>query len=577
MTRHRGVFSTLATLSLILLLIGCTPVALTGSTGAPGASQALKPPKVLRIGNFGEPDNIEGFGGTRGAGAGIIRNIAHNYLAVQTDRLDYQPQIAEALPDVAKGTWIVYADGRMDTTWKLRPNVSWQDGTPFTSDDLVFSYAVRQDPNLPQNISSTSAFMSGVDAPDPTTLVVHWSQPYIHAEQAAGLSPLAKHLLEQPYNDDTSTGKQNFIASPFFRTGFIGLGPYRLTHWEQGSFAEFDRFDGYLLGRPPLDTVVVQFFGDPNALVGAILSESVDLVVPPGVDIETARAVQQRWEGTDNVVRFDTTGRFTFLEMQYRPDLARPVGGLSNPDVRRGFYSALDRQALVDELFHGLPMVADSWVAPNDADRPALEDAISKFPFDLARAQQFLTQAGWVKGSDGVLVSSTGDRFELSLRASQTGGTQLGKEKQLAVIADFWKAVGVDPSLDLATIGTNGDRGYEATRPGLWLLANIATNPESYVVRLHSHNVGTQATNYTGQNLGGYVNAKVDDLFDRYNVTVDPRARLDIHRALLQEIMGQVVVMPLYLDVSPVLMLKGVNQSVVGATTDYRFFEWDRI
>ncbi len=51
---------------------------------------------------------------------------------------------------------------------------------------------------------------------------------------------------------------------------------------------------------------------------------------------------------------------------------------------------------------------------------------------------------------------------------------------------------------------------------------------------------------------------------------------LDIHRSLLQEVMGQVPVMPLYLDVSPVLMLKGVNHSVVGATTDCRFFEWDR-
>lgn len=256
--------------------------------------------------------------------------------------------------------------------------------------------------------------------------------------------------------------------------------------------------------------------------------------------------------------------------------MARPRNGLTGATVRQALYHALDRPTFVEVITHGLAPVADSWIAPSDARRPALEASIPRFPYDSARAERLLTQAGWVRGTDGVLAHQpTGERFELTLRASQVGGAQVGKDRELAVVADAWKRVGVEPVLDLQAVGRAGDRGYEAMRPGAALVGNLP--PSSiYRGRMHSKFVATEGNRWTGQNLGGYASPNVDALLDQYSVTIDVRERAVLDRQLVQELMGEVALMPLYWEVAPVLMLKGVKSTVVGARTPYKFYEWDK-
>ena len=88
---------------------------------------------------------------------------------------------------------------------------------------------------------------------------------------------MPRHLLEEAYRTD----KQSMIHSPLLSSGFVGLGPYRIARWDDGVELQFDRFDGYYLGRPPLDTVVVRYIKDGNTMVANILSGTVDVVVPP--------------------------------------------------------------------------------------------------------------------------------------------------------------------------------------------------------------------------------------------------------------------------------------------------------
>src|SRR6185436_20893684 len=105
-------------------------------------------------------------------------------------------------------------------------------------------------------------------------LEVHWSAPFVDADQGPGLAPLPKHLLEEAYRTD----KASFSASPYLSAEFVRLGPYKLTRWERGSHLELARFEGYWRGVPPLDTVVVRFLNDPNTMVANVLAEAVDVV-----------------------------------------------------------------------------------------------------------------------------------------------------------------------------------------------------------------------------------------------------------------------------------------------------------
>ncbi len=118
----------------------------------------------------------------------------------------------------------------MDVTWKLRPNIRWHDGTPFTSRDMAFSFQLYKDPEHSSSYTATLNQMIWVETPDPLTYLVHWSRADSRSLQAEGLTPLPRHLLEPLYVTD----KPNFINSPRFSNEWVGLGPYKLARWEPG-------------------------------------------------------------------------------------------------------------------------------------------------------------------------------------------------------------------------------------------------------------------------------------------------------------------------------------------------------
>src|SRR5439155_15412577 len=185
------------------------------------------------------------------------------------------------------------ADGTMDTIWRLKPNVKCHDGTPLTSHDLMFTFTAFMDPDLPSRYGEVLRVMESASAPDPLSFAVHWTRPNAQANEAPALNPMPRHLLEDTYRND----KANFGNSPRLSTEFVGLGAYRMAHWVQGTEIQFERFDDYFEGRPPLDRVIVKFISDPNAVVATMLSGGADVAWGDRVPLESAVEVRQRWQG----------------------------------------------------------------------------------------------------------------------------------------------------------------------------------------------------------------------------------------------------------------------------------------
>lgn len=564
----------LAVLSLLALLAACAPQqAGTTSRSEQAASQPQRA-KILTIAARDEPSDLGSFSATstiRGSTNALM--IAHNALTANDEREAIRPQAAVELPSVDRGTWRLNADGTMDTTWTIRPNVKWQDGTALTTADLLFSHEVYRDAEIPNKRGVGIPLAQSVTAIDAQTLTVHWSTSYVNANDGDELWPLPRHMLESVYRSD----KDAFTNSRYFTTEFIGLGPYRLTRWESGSLMDFERFDDYYLGRPPLDRVVLKFVPDSNTMLANILAGAVDIILPPNVEIDTLFEIKSRWEGTGNVARADPLGRFRLMEPQHRAEYARPQNATTNPIVRQGLYSALDRKTMADVLTQGMAAIADSWIPPDHALRPDVESAIPQFPFDTGRAQQLLAQAGWVRGGDGVLVNNqTGEQLDLLLRITQAQGASAGKEKEATIIRDNWQTVGARMQIDIVPPARAGDRQYEATVSGVSLTGNL-TPERWYTTRTLSRLIASDENRWGGGNKGGYSNPRVDAVLDKLQTTIDPRQRVDLHRQLLQEQMGEVVLMPLYWEYAPIFMLKGVKDSVVGARMGYRFAEWDKV
>jgi peptide/nickel transport system substrate-binding protein len=495
------------------------------------------------------------------------RYVVHNFMVVQDEAGAWIPQLAVEKPAVEKGTWVVNSDGTMDVTWRIHPNVKWHDGTPFTSEDLAFTLMVKTDREMPWP-RGTERLVSSSSTPDPHTFVMHWSSLFNQADETPIVEPLPKHLLLEPYLAD----KQNLGAHPYLSTQFVGLGPYRLINWERGSHMEFVRFDDFYRGRPPLDRVLIKFLGDPNTLVANILAGEVDVVLPSSVEVDAALEVRKRWEGTGNQVRFALQGILWYMQLQARPEYARPANGLTNRTVRQALYQAIDRPNLAEVMTAGLAPTADSWLEPTHPMRAQLESAIPSYPYDPARSRQLLQEAGWVLGPGGTLVDPrTQAPFELEVWGRQGRG----ETKIATVVADNWNDVGVQAKPNFIPAARVNDAEYVNTHPGAYTNTQSKAFDTFFTDKLHSRNAPTPANRWQGTNRGGYSNPRLDSLLDQLVGTIDPRERLPLMRAALQEQLGEVALMPLFWDVSPVLSVRGVSGPIT-ADKDViaLFYQW---
>src|SRR5437588_4741329 len=177
-------------LLVIAALSACAPPVPQSNTAGQGDSSAAAGSaarKMLTVGVQREPTDLGVLFGqgtaTTAGGAGSVKLIPHDKLAVEMDLDTWKPQLAQALPSIDAGTWRVNADGSMDTTWKLRPNIKWHDGTPFTSDDLMFTFTAFMDPDLPSRYGEAIKAMQSASAPDPLTFEVHWTRPNAQANE----------------------------------------------------------------------------------------------------------------------------------------------------------------------------------------------------------------------------------------------------------------------------------------------------------------------------------------------------------------------------------------------------------
>ncbi|HZT06094.1 MAG TPA: peptide ABC transporter substrate-binding protein [Chloroflexota bacterium] len=551
-----------------MLLAVTTYALLACAVDSPRAQTSSQPanptaPKVLNIVGS-EPSVIGNFPGVRG-GTGSHEGIANEFLTAIDPRGEVIPRLAAETISVETGTWRVNPDGTMDTIWSIRPNVKWQDGFPFTADDLLFTYTAYKDPSLPSFYGVALDLMTSAEVIDPLTFAVHWSQPYFQANLAPGLDPMPRHLLEAAYLND----REGLDSNPYFRQDFVGTGPYRIKEWVGGSHITFERNDLYYLGRPPLDTVVLTFIKDKNTVLANLLAGSLDVVYfKDALDVDAALELKDRWAGTRNTVSFVPTERLISVEPQFRRDVARPQLGATERDVREAMLRSIDRPALVETITHGLTPVADSWITPTSSLADVVRNVAPHYDYDVGRAQQLLARAGWGKGPDATLVhQTTGERFDFDL----WNRFQLVKEQ--TIVADYWKAIGINVNIRQYL---QNDRDLQAHITGGQMLDQ--TIADFTVARLRSADVSSEANGYRGRNVAGYSNPRFDELLDRLHATIGAQEQAEIHASLVREAFTDLAELPLYFQVTALVVREGWSGSPPGggAGLYWDLMSWDK-
>jgi peptide/nickel transport system substrate-binding protein len=447
-----------------------------------------------------------------------------------------QPSLGVELPSTEKGTWKVNPDGTMETTWRLQPNAFWHDGAPFVADDLLFGWEAMNDPAVSAR-SAAARLITGIDTPDPKTIVFRWSQIWAEADDMGygTIEPLPRHLLGETFVRD----KDAFVNNAYWTTAFVGLGPFKLKEWAVGSHMELARFEQYYRGPARLDGMVVRFITDPNTQIANILAEEIDVLMPGSHDVEAANNVKQRWAGTGNQVLVAQNGRMRLVSPQYRPSLQQQPA-LFDPRVRRGLYQAIDRPTIVEVITGGDGALADSFIPPNAFDRREIESAIPQYPYDLAAATRTLAEAGWNRGADGVLRSAAGAPLGFDMQVTPS----VNSERELETTAAGWKEIGVLPELRILPPAIIRDPEAWHSYPGVEIMGQTA--PNFLKERIHSAATAGPANRWNGANFGGYNNPQVDELLDRLALTVSRPERANVKRDLVRTAMLDVGILPLY-------------------------------
>jgi len=492
-------------------------------------------------------------------GGEFLEALANRGLVVVDDALNLQADLAEAVPSIDNGLWVLNPDGTMDTTWTIRRGASWHDGTPLTADDLLFTAQVREDNAVPGLRDRAFDLVAAIDATDARTIVVHWKQPYYAADALFTAGPFPQHILGAPYASD----KSSLLGLPYWGAEFIGGGPYRLVDWQEGSRAVFQAFDGYPLGRPQIDEVEVRFIPDPNTVIANVLAGTVDLAVGRDFSIEQAMQIAPQWDaGRPEIV----LGGWVVIFPQFMNPTPSVV---ADPRFRQALTYALDRTQMATTIQHGQVPIANSFFPVNTPEYADAEQAAVHYDYDPRKAIQLIEDLGYVRDADGSFRDNANQQLTVPIWTS--GGLDEQVKATLSV-ADYWKQVGIDAEPVVIPTQRASDREYLANFPAFVL--HQQSVGRAFMPNLLSSAAPLAENQYVGANYSRYRNPELDALINRFTITVRPEDRSPIVQQMVRLTTEQAVLIGLYSNATAILVANRIH-GVTGEKPGWNIHLWN--
>jgi peptide/nickel transport system substrate-binding protein len=440
-------------------------------------------------------------------------------LSVIDDKGLALPYLAEALPQLNTDSWRVFPDGRMETVYPLRDNLTWHDGTPLVADDFVFAFRVYTDPSLGVFTATPQDTIDAVLAPDPRTVIVHWrsTNPDAGTLTFDDLDPLPRHLLEAAFNEYTAgrVPGEAFLGGPFWTTAYVGAGPYRLERWDPGVQLLGTAFDGHALGRPKIDRLVVRIFTDENTTLAAIFAGGqLDYACCRTLRFEHFVTLKREWEAAGKGTAVAAPANTAFLFLQQRPEY---VGdrGLLDLRVRRALAHAMDRQAINEGVFDGLGAPTETTVPADVPFFAEVDRRITKYPLDLNRSAQLMSEAGYTRDAEGFFADGQGSRLHVDFAVQDA--SEIMRMQQ--ILSDSWRRAGFDVRTVVMGIQSFTQLETRQTLPGFSYAAGGAE------ATFRSSQVGTAANRWAGLNRSGWTSPEYDRLYEVWSATLDQTER----------------------------------------------------
>lgn len=450
-----------ASLVAALTLAGCSAGESVDIDGAEGVDGDVL---IAAIG--GEPDQLDPQRTSSYFAFEVLENV-FDTLVAPDENLEMQPALAES--------WEV-SDDQLTWTFDLRDDVTFHDGSEFTSEDVVYSYRRIIDEELAN--AWKFAAITDITAPDDDTVVITVAQPTPNLlSNLGGFKGMAIVQQENVESGDITTAP-------------VGTGPFSVTGYSSGDRITLAANPDYWGGAPELGGVEFRFISEPATALAALRAGDIHWtdVVPPQQVSEL--------ESDDTVeIGLTPSSDYWYLALN---EAREPW---SDVRVRQALAYAIDRDAIVQAVSYGTAALNQLAIP----EQSVWYTAYDEYSTDLDAAQALLDEAGFTGGTLDLLATSD---YPETVTAAQ-------------IIASNLEPLGIDVEIRQPDFSTWLDEQNTGNFDMLMMgwLGNI--DPDDFYYSQH-HTDGAS-------NAQGYSNAEVDALLDAGRIETDPEARKDLY------------------------------------------------
>jgi peptide/nickel transport system substrate-binding protein len=439
-----------------------------------------------------------------------------------------EPSLAVSWKAVDEKTWEV----------KLREGVTFHDGSPFTAEDVVFSFA-----RIPTLLLSPSSFVYAVkpivqtEVVDPYTLRLHTATPVpLMPYNLTGVA-----IVSKKRGEGMTTSSFNSLQSA------IGTGPYRVTAFMVGEQATFQRNDAWWDKPPYWTTVIYRAVADNAARIATLRAGEADIIDQvPTSDVAELKANPKltviALPGQRLIYLAPDASRMVTPFVTDQAGKPLEVNPLRDPRVRRALSLAINREGLKDHIM-------DGYAAPTGQLMPrglsGYEPAIPVDPYDPDHAKKLLADAGYPAGF-GLTLHGPNNRYINDARLAEA-------------IAQMWTRIGVKTEVEVMPAATFFSRALRAEftiRLTGWMSdTGEASSDLTELVASSDPDKGRGAVFMPDK----YANPKVDTIIEQALATIDQDKRESLYREAERLAMPDMPIIPLHHQMNIWAVRKGLT------------------
>ncbi len=484
---------------------------------------------VIRFILNGDPKTLNPALAQETTSTNAIGDLFLGLTRINIKTLEPEPALAER--------WEVSEDGRV-WTFYLRKGLKWSDGTPFTADDVVFTYNdIYFNDNIPataRDILTIKGKKIKVEKVNDHTVRFILPEKFAPFLRAVGEPILPKHKLEKYVKEGTFTTAWNVNTPP---SEIVGTGPYIIKEYVKGQRIVYERNPYYYeKGVPYIERKIGIIVQDPDTALLKFSRAEVDML---GVRIQDLQYVFNI-EGEIKIFDLGSTPSTTFLVFNQNPNAKIPKYKLKwfrNRLFRIAISHAIDREGICYLVYNGL--AKPLYTPVTEANRPFYDDDFyPKFEYDLEKAKNILESIGFKdRDGDGILEDEEGHDLEFTLL---TNAGNKERETIGNIIKEDLKKIGI--KVNFLPVDFNSLVTRLTSPPYEWeaIIIGLTGSMDPHFGRNVWHSSGLLHMWHPQQKEPATEwERKVDELFDRGATELDFKRRIRIYKEAFKIITEQ--------------------------------------